>query len=98
MAESLERLLALPDMRVQGLMTIAPAAESPEAARPYFVALRALSDRPRAKRTEMGGELDGYDRRLRGRDRGGATMVRIGRAIFECAARASDRHRRAAAW
>lgn len=82
-AESLDRLLALPDLRVRGLMIIAPAAESPEAARPYFVALRALSDRLRAKRTEMGGELsmgmtDDYEVAIEE----GATMVRIGRAIF----------------
>ena len=39
----LEALVALPNVRVEGLMTMPPLAASPEESRPYFAALRELA-------------------------------------------------------
>ncbi len=58
-------------VRVGGLMTMA-ALQEPEACRPTFRALRELRDRLRgAGRAARGrAPVDGYEQRLRGRDRG----------------------------
>ena len=79
-----EAVLALPSLRVRGLMTMAPLAEEPETARPVFAALRALRDAlredfPRADWNELSmGMTDDYPIAIEE----GATLVRIGRAIF----------------
>ena len=78
------RIIELPGLRVEGLMTMAPLADDPELARPTFVALRALRDSlaasfPRANwETLSMGMTDDYPVAIEE----GATMVRIGRAIF----------------
>ena len=41
----LESLAGLPNIRVEGLMTMPPLAASPEGSRPYFAALRELAER-----------------------------------------------------
>ncbi|MFQ5945891.1 MAG: YggS family pyridoxal phosphate-dependent enzyme [Anaerolineae bacterium] len=71
-------------LRVEGLMTMAPAVADPEEARPYFRALRQLRDElarhfPEAswRHLSMGMSDD-----LEIAVEEGATMVRIGRAIF----------------
>lgn len=79
-----EAVLALPGLRVRGLMTMAPLVEHPEAARPIFTALRTLRDAlresfPRAGWDELSmGMTDDYPVAIEE----GATLVRIGRAIF----------------
>ena len=60
------------------------SVDEPEAARPTFVGLRASCPNAcgRGVPTSGPGPLDGHDRRLRGGRGGGATLVRVGRAIF----------------
>jgi len=79
-----ERSRDLPGLRLRGLMAIPPYAEDPEAARPYFAALRKLRETmsrelPWADLPElsMGMSAD-FETAI---DEG-ATMVRIGTAIF----------------
>jgi pyridoxal phosphate enzyme (YggS family) len=73
---------ALPGVRLTGLMTIPPVPEVPEDARPYFQRLRTLRDDLRRTYPEvldlsMGMSLD-YPIAVEE----GATMVRIGTALF----------------
>ena len=72
-----------PNLRVDGLMTIGALVASPEAARPTFRALRTLADGLRAARPGLGAELsmgmtDDYEVAVEE----GATIVRVGRALF----------------
>lgn len=82
--QDIDAVLALPGLHVRGLMTIAPIVEDPEAARPVFAALRGLRDAlredfPRADWAELSmGMTDDYPVAIEE----GATLVRIGRAIF----------------
>lgn len=79
-------ILALPGLDVRGLMTMAPIVPAPEEARPYFRRLRewrdALQDRfPAHGWPELSmGMTDDFEVAVEE----GATMVRIGRAIFTC--------------
>jgi pyridoxal phosphate enzyme (YggS family) len=75
----------LDNLSVQGLMTMPPWFDSPEDARPYFVKLRDLKNRivdEAIEGIEMGvlsmGMTDDYGVAVEE----GATIVRIGRAIF----------------
>ncbi len=76
--------LRLPHLRVQGLMTIAPYTTEPEEARPVFRRLRELRDDLRERfpdglwDTLSMGMTNDYEVAIEE----GATMVRIGRAIF----------------
>jgi pyridoxal phosphate enzyme (YggS family) len=81
-----ERILALPGVQVRGLMTMAPVFPESEAARPVFQRLRELRDYLRAhlplargnwQELSMG-MTDDFEAAIAE----GATMVRIGRAIF----------------
>ncbi len=64
-------------------MTIGPLVPDPEAARPTFVALRALSERLRASYPGLGAELSmGMTDDFEVAVEEGATSVRVGRAIF----------------
>jgi pyridoxal phosphate enzyme (YggS family) len=79
-----EAILALPGVRVEGLMTVAPMAADPNEARPVFRALRQLRDdlaarfpQTRWRHLSMG-MTDDFEVAIEE----GATMVRIGRAIF----------------
>jgi PLP dependent protein len=79
----LPAILALPHLRVEGLMTIGRLAGDPEEARPTFVALRSLSESLRARWPRLGPELsmgmsDDYEVAVEE----GATIVRVGRALF----------------
>ena len=73
----------MPSIHVMGLMTIAPHLEDPEGARPYFARLRHLRDHMehvtgwRLPELSMG-MSDDFDVAIEE----GATMVRVGRAIF----------------
>lgn len=73
----------LAHLRVRGLMTIPPYFDDPERARPYFARLRALRDR---LEKESGIELPELSMGMTGDFEAaiaeGATLVRIGTAIF----------------
>ena len=79
-----EEILALPQVEVQGLMTMAPIVADPEEARPYFQRLRRLRDALAERfpgeywrRLSMG-MTDDFEVAIEE----GATIVRVGRAIF----------------
>jgi len=80
---SLDELLALPRVQVEGFMTMAPLAPEAEASRPYFAALRKLRDRLAEK---SGIPLDTLSMGMSGdyevAVEEGATLVRVGSAIF----------------
>jgi hypothetical protein len=84
LAGAVETILGLTHLRVKGLMTVAPLAEDPEAVRPVFARLRALRDTfrtqfPAVDWTHLSmGMTDDYTVAVEE----GATIVRIGRAIF----------------
>lgn len=81
----IEALDAAPNLDFRGLMTLPPFFDSPEQTRPFFVRLRELSERLNSSRES--------DRKLTELSMGmsndfevaieeGATMVRVGTAIF----------------
>ncbi len=83
LASALPELLALPGVDVRGLMTIGRLAVDAEAARPTFRALRRLSERLRGTEPKLGAALsmgmsDDYEVAVEE----GATIVRVGRALF----------------
>jgi pyridoxal phosphate enzyme (YggS family) len=79
----MEALLELPRLTIEGLMTIPPLAPEAEASRKYFVALRELRDEFAAQfhlelpRLSMGMSGD-FEIAVEE----GATLVRVGTAIF----------------
>ncbi len=81
--EEMEPLLALPRLSIEGLMTIPPLAEEAEASRKYFVALRELRD---ALEKEFAMRLThlsmGMTNDFAIAVEEGATLVRVGTAIF----------------
>ncbi len=80
-----ERLIeaARSKVEIAGLMTIPPPAESAESARPNFIRLRALRDRLAASTGLALSELSmGMTDDFEVAVEEGATIVRIGRAVF----------------
>jgi pyridoxal phosphate enzyme (YggS family) len=79
----MEELLRLDRLSIEGLMVIPPATEEAEASRPYFVNLRKLRDR---LETEYQLDLPELSMGMTGdfpvAIEEGATIVRIGTAIF----------------
>jgi len=78
------QIVALPHLDVQGLMTVAPLVQDPEEVRPVFRRLRELNER---LRQEVAGSLwqhlsMGMTDDYRVAIEEGATIVRVGRAIF----------------
>jgi pyridoxal phosphate enzyme (YggS family) len=71
------QLSLLPHLQVAGLMTIAPYTDNPEEVRPVFRRLRELRDSLGLEHLSMG-MTDDFEVAIEE----GATMVRIGRAIF----------------
>jgi pyridoxal phosphate enzyme (YggS family) len=75
----------LPRLRLQGLMTMAPLVAEPEQARPVFAALRLLRDAlaeevPGVEWRHLSmGMTDDFEVAVEE----GATLVRVGRALFE---------------
>jgi PLP dependent protein len=80
----IEPMLALPRLEICGLMTIAPIVDQPEQARSFFHMLRELRDHlaaryPEARWAELSmGMTDDFEVAIEE----GATLVRVGRAIF----------------
>ena len=81
---TVKEILALPHLRILGLMTMAPIVTDPEQARPVFVRLRQLRDElatifPQIDWRDLSmGMTDDFEVAIEE----GATMVRVGRAIF----------------
>jgi pyridoxal phosphate enzyme (YggS family) len=67
----------LPNLKLMGLMTVAPFVADPEEVRPVFRKLRELRDSLGLKHLSMG-MTDDFEVAIEE----GATMLRIGRAIF----------------
>jgi PLP dependent protein len=80
---SIDRLAALEHLEIGGLMTIGRLVDTPEAARSTFRRLRDLSERWRAAGSGIGpglsmGMSDDFEVAIEE----GATIVRVGRALF----------------
>jgi pyridoxal phosphate enzyme (YggS family) len=81
---AIQQILALPNLSVRGVMTMAPMVGSPELARPYFRRLREWRDFlaarfPEQSWTELSmGMTDDFEVAIEE----GSTMLRLGRAIF----------------
>ncbi len=81
--EQMERLLTLSRIEIEGVMTIPPFSDGPEDSRRYFIALRDLRDQlerefnVRLPQLSMGMSGD-FEVAIEE----GATIVRVGRAIF----------------
>ncbi|MBP5209440.1 MAG: YggS family pyridoxal phosphate-dependent enzyme [Clostridia bacterium] len=75
---------ALPHLRLRGLMTMAPPADDPEDSRPYFRLVKGLFDEGR--RAGLFGDEPvlsmGMSRTCAVAAEEGATMVRVGSALF----------------
>lgn len=76
--EALAQIRAMEGLRVEGLMTVAPYTENPETVRPIFAKLSRLADLYRLPERSMGMSND-FEVAVEE----GATLVRVGRAIFE---------------
>jgi len=76
-ANAVNEIKRLPNLKVMGLMTIAPLAADPEEVRPVFRKLRELRDSLGLEHLSMG-MTDDFEVAVEE----GATMLRVGRAIF----------------
>jgi pyridoxal phosphate enzyme (YggS family) len=82
---AVSEIVALPNLSVQGLMTMAPILDDMEEARPLFAGLRRLRDDlagafPSADWRHLSmGMTDDFEVAIEE----GATLVRVGRAIFD---------------
>lgn len=83
--ELVRQVSVLPNLSIQGLMTMPPYSDNPENSRPYFIALRKLRDEiasagiPGVAMNELSmGMTDDFEVAIEE----GATIVRVGRAIF----------------
>jgi pyridoxal phosphate enzyme (YggS family) len=81
----LEAVAGLPNVRVEGLMTMPPLAASPEASRPHFAALRELA----TSLSERWAPQHGFSRLSMGTSQDyavaveeGATIVRLGSTLY----------------
>ena len=82
-ATDLAALAALPNLRLGGLMTIGRLVPTAEEARPTFRALRELAERLRATEPRLGAALSmGMSDDFGVAVEEGATIVRVGRALF----------------
>jgi pyridoxal phosphate enzyme (YggS family) len=83
--ELIEKIAGLPNVRVEGLMTMGPYSGDPEEARPYFIETRKVFDDLKANGvsgTEMKYLSMGMTNSYRVAVEEGANMVRIGTKIF----------------
>jgi pyridoxal phosphate enzyme (YggS family) len=76
-ADAVEAIGRLPNIEIEGLMTVAPWVDDPDEVRPVFRRLRQLRDALGLRHLSMG-MTDDFEVAVEE----GATMVRIGRAIF----------------
>ena len=81
---AVEAIASLPGMRIAGLMTVAPISADPQAVRPVFAGLRKLRDDLAQRFPALDwrhlsmGMTDDFEIAIAE----GATIVRVGRAIF----------------
>jgi uncharacterized pyridoxal phosphate-containing UPF0001 family protein len=78
--ELCEQVMALPHLRLEGMMGMAPLGDSSEQARPHFARLRQLFERLPGESQKvlsmgMSGDFEAAITE-------GATLVRIGTALF----------------
>ncbi len=73
----IEAVAACPNLRLRGLMTMPPWSDEAEPSRPYFQRLRALAEQNRLTGLSMGMSHD-FETAIEE----GATLVRIGTALF----------------
>lgn len=78
-SEACGSILKLNNIKVKGLMTIAPLMHNPAEARPYFAALRQVRDSLDSSWLLSMGMSDDFEVAIEE----GADILRIGRAIFE---------------
>jgi pyridoxal phosphate enzyme (YggS family) len=80
---ALETLRDTPGLRLTGLMVLPPYLEDPNAVRPFFRRLRALAETAHAAGLLAGSELSmGMSHDFEAAVEEGATIVRVGTAIF----------------
>lgn len=77
--EIIKNILELKNVDIKGLMTIAPAVNHPEEARPYFKKLRQIRDSINPSYSLSMGMTDDFEIAIEE----GAEIIRIGRGIFE---------------
>jgi pyridoxal phosphate enzyme (YggS family) len=77
-----DEIASLSGLEVVGLMTMAPLHEDPETSRPYFAELRSLGDVVRRTLPEARDLSMGMTRDFEVAVEEGATIVRVGEAIF----------------
>jgi pyridoxal phosphate enzyme (YggS family) len=75
--KALEEIRRFPNLEIKGLMTIAPWTDDAEDARPVFKKLRQIRDRLGLEHLSMG-MTDDFEVAIEE----GATIIRIGRAVF----------------
>ncbi len=75
--KALKEIGGLPNLQIEGLMTIAPWVDDPEEVRPVFRQLRQMRDALGLRHLSMG-MTDDFEVAIEE----GATLVRVGRAIF----------------
>jgi hypothetical protein len=79
----MESLLALPRLSILGLMTIPPIAEEPESSRKYFIQLRELRDQLQTEfHVDLAQLSMGMTQDFAIAVEEGATLIRVGTAIF----------------
>ena len=76
-AAAVGAITSLPDLDLRGLMTVAPQTDEPEHVRPVFRELRELRDALGLRELSMG-MTDDFEVAIEE----GATILRVGRAIF----------------
>lgn len=76
-SSAVEQIARIPHLEIKGLMTIAPFTDNPEEVRPVFQQLRLLRDSLGLEHLSMG-MTDDFEVAIEE----GATILRIGRAIF----------------
>ncbi len=74
---AVSKISTMPNLVIMGFMTVAPIANNPEDVRPIFKKLKQLNDLYKFKELSMG-MSDDFEVAIEE----GATMIRIGRAIF----------------
>ena len=80
---ALRRARSLPSLRVTGLMAVPAPAADPEAGRPAFRALRLLRDRLAGEHPDLRDLSMGMSGDCAVAVEEGATLVRVGTALFE---------------
>lgn len=76
--EALAQIKDMQGLDLKGFMAIPPATDNPETVRPYFAQLTRLADRYGLPERSMGMSAD-FEVAIEE----GATLVRVGRALFE---------------